>query len=109
MRDATRLYIVGAALIAQLFTAGCRAGGLFDVFGLTSGGSSDSAQSSSDSSETIAESVGGSGSDLAFGGAGAVVSTAATLHNPEPAGLVLFGGGLAGIGLLRRRRKTVRR
>ena len=108
MRDSTRLYIVGAALITQLFTAGCRAGGLFDVFGLTSGGSSDSAQSSSDSSETIAESVGGSENDLAFGGAGAV-STAATLHNPEPAGLVLFGGGLAGIGLLRRRRKTVRR
>ena len=38
------------------------------------------------------------------GSAGDLVPEAAIVHNPEPASLALFGGGLSGLALLRRRR-----
>ncbi len=47
--------------------------------------------------ETVSDS-GGSEPD------GTVLETAAVIHNPEPASLALFGGGLLGTGFLRRRK-----
>jgi len=42
------------------------------------------------------------------GNPGGTTQTAATVHNPEPASIALFGAGLAGLTCLRRRRRTQR-
>lgn len=105
-------WIVGIAVSAQLLAAGCgKSGGdgllgsLFgggdssssDVFDLLgSGGSGDGGSGSGLGSGSGAGSAGSGGSGSGSGGAGSV-------HMPEPASVALFGGGLAGVALLRRR------
>ena len=83
--------------------AGCRgAGGLSGLFGGGSGGEILASLGSSGSSG------GSSGGDVVDTSAAfdsiASSADAATLTNPEPASMALFGGGLAGLACLRRRR-----
>ena len=97
--------VVGCIAI-QLLATGCGGGGgglssLFGgeggLFGLFGGG--DSATSASEALGAIAS----GGSDGSGDGLITVASDVATVHNPEPASVALFGGGLAGLSLLRRR------
>lgn len=87
------------AMPALLASSGCvlggGGGGLFGLFGGDGGSGTSDVVSSFVSS--------GSGSDS---GLSAAAQTASTLHSPEPASMALFGGGLAGLALRRRRRKT---
>ena len=92
--------LVALGITAQLLTAGCLGGGggssgLFDLFG---SGGSDTASNTTD----VLDSVASAGSQSSSGSG---VPEVATLHSPEPGSLVLFGGGLAGLAVLRRRRK----
>ena len=95
MRSSTRVWLVGCGIAAQLLTAGCLGGGggggLGSLFGFGGGGSGDSFASLS--------SGGSQGSGGEFGAPGV-----ATVHNPEPASVALFGSGLAGLALLKRRK-----
>lgn len=98
----TWMVVLGIAV--PLLTAGCGSGGgsgLFSLFG-SSGASDilDSFGSGSDSGSggTILASTGGSSSGPS--------GSSQTVHNPEPASIGLFAGGLASLALARRRRKT---
>lgn len=100
--------VVFAVTLPLVAGCGGGGGGLSSLFG---GGS--------DVGEVIGSlsSSGGSGGDAvqSFASSGPIDSsgsidtasvqqTAGVLHNPEPASMALFGGGLMGLGLLRRRR-----
>jgi len=88
--------IVGAVAVA-LLTAGCKGGGggLFSLF------------SGTDSAEDVLSSF--SSGDGGGGGSGGGAPLVASLSNPEPGSIALFGGGLAGLGLWRRRRSRAKR
>ena len=96
MGRTTRVWLVGCGIAAQLLTAGCfgggDGGGLGSFFGF--GGSSGSG---SDSFASFDQ--GGTG-----GGGGFGAPSVATANNPEPASVALFGSGLAGLALLKRRK-----
>ncbi len=88
----TRAWVTAAML---LVVAGCKGSG--DAFSALSsffGGSGNG-----DSSEIIITSA-------AEESVGSVSDAAATVHNPEPTSLALFGVGLAGLARSRRKRKT---
>src|SRR3989338_1614741 len=92
--------IIGFALM-PLLTVGCGGGGggLSSLFG----GGGDSG-----AGDVFSALVSG-GSEIAGGASegGAtetLTSGAATVHSPEPASVALFGGGLAGLACLRRRK-----
>ena len=92
--------LMGAGLLSlQLLTAGCGGGGggLSSLFG---GGGGDSG-----AGDVFSALISG-GSDVAGGGtdSAASVTSVATVHNPEPASVALFGGGLVGLAYLRRRK-----
>ncbi len=101
---------VAGLLSLQLLMTGCNASGglsgLFGLFGLLGGGSSD------DVVQTLASegSDGGTGGENDLIGSNGhesssdIVPTVAVLHNPEPGSLALFGGGMAGLAMWRRRR-----
>ncbi len=87
-----------AGVAVLLVTSGCNGSGLANLFGFWG----------SDSSEvvrTLALSESGSGDGS---GGDTIATRVATVHNPEPASMVLFGGGAAGLAVLRRRRKSKR-
>ena len=100
------------AVAIQLTTSGCWGGGdgagdsLSGFFG---GGGSDGVFSfaSSSSADSGSGGSGGFAADLG-GGTGGSAGSIATLHNPEPASIALFGGGLAGAAWLSRRRRMPR-
>ena len=104
MRYNTRVWLVGCGIAAQLLTAGCfggggGTGGLGSFFGFGGGGSGGDS-SGSDSFASFDQ--GGAGGDA--GGDAFGAPSVATVHNPEPASVALFGSGLAGLTLLKRRK-----
>lgn len=111
MSTASRFGVVFASSCALLFASGCVGGGggvasfFSGLLGGSQGGSSTGgsfASAGSGSSEVINGTgyyVGGEGDP-----AGDPPPRIATVHNPEPASLALFGGGLVGTALWRRRK-----
>ena len=94
MHSSTPAWVAAVGL--ALLLVGCKSGssGLGGSF--FGGGSGDSFGGGSGSSGII---VVGGGSGAAFDAA-----SVATVSNPEPGSLALFGSGLAGLALMRRRR-----
>ena len=112
---------VGVAVLGLMFVAGCKGGDslseLFNAAGsLTSslfgGGSTSGSGNGSGSGSQIASNSGpgGSGGDSGSGaGDSTVLANAAVVHQPEPASLALFAGGLASLAMYRRRAAKGRR
>ena len=94
-------WYVALAVAVQLIVSGCNGGG-GGLFGLFSGGDSGSSGSAGDLGSLASGGAGESGS----GSVGS--SNVATVHNPEPTSLALFGGGLAGLWSWRRRNSRPR-
>ena len=102
MKRISQVGLVVCGVAVQLVTAGCLglgggSGGLFGSSeGSGSGGSGSASEGPFASQSLTNGGLGGneSGSTLEV----------ATLANPEPASLALFGGGLAGLACLRRRK-----
>jgi hypothetical protein len=81
-----------ASLAVLVLLSGCKEGsGLANLFG---GGGSDSA-------DVVIIAGGDSGS-----GDGSFSESVATVHNPEPSSLALFGLGLAGLARNRKKRRA---
>lgn len=106
-QGAVRRWVTGLGVASVLLlTAGCSGGGgglsgLFDsVFGGGSGDSGSAVLAALDTGTSGFSSGGSIGGDS--------IPSIATVSNPEPGSVVLFGSGLAGMALLRRR-KTQKR
>jgi len=117
VKHASSLWLVIGLVSMQLLTAGCSGGGGGALFGLFGGGDSGVAEILGTFASAGSD-VAGGGSVGDIGGGGlseglTVTSDIATVHHPEPASIALFGGGLAGLAHLRRRKaqrtKTARR
>ena len=131
MKCASR-FTVAALCVAQLVVAGCASGGggLSELFEKLFGGAAPADVLASFTSfgdtafSALDDALGGGGgenggwsgdegyegggiSDLGGGdgGQGGSIVKIATIHNPEPGSLALFGGGLAGTAVLARRRR----
>ena len=117
MQHKTRtVLLVCAALTTQLMTAGCLfgggsiLGGLGEAFASFFGGSNNDDNGSSGNNENIVNNPqvtppGNNDDFIPDGGSGSGnTPQVAVLHNPEPGSLMLFGSGLAGLTLIRRRK-----
>ena len=107
-----RYTLLIVSMASALLSTGCLGGGggnsgLFSALSDFFGGSS-SSSSNVDILGSLPDDGGTDGSSLEFASlrvaGGDDVPDVATIHNPEPASMMLFGSGLAGAALLRRRR-----
>ncbi|MBI2093506.1 MAG: PEP-CTERM sorting domain-containing protein [Candidatus Omnitrophica bacterium] len=112
------MFILVTASLAMSLVSGCggSGGGLSSLFGsgdsvdvvssaFSGGSSSDSGLGSFGAGGSFSEGVAGL-TDGSLGDSSG--SAVATVHQPEPASMVLFSGGLMGAAYLRRRRQKNR-
>ena len=100
MRHVTRVTLLGLTLAFQLLATGCLGlgGGTSGSGGSSSGSDGGSGSGSESFAGLSIGSGGGSGSGGLFGGG--------PVHSPEPASIALFGSGLVGLGMWRRRKAS---
>jgi len=91
---------IASSLVLLLLLAGCNSGGM-DLGG---GSSSDEPVVLSSLLDNTTSSDLGSGNETTSGSGDGI--TVARVHNPEPATMLLWGMGLAGAALLKRKRKN---
>lgn len=101
--------MVAVTLAAGLLCAGCRGSSGSGLFGLFGGSESDTTALSSLFSDGSGDAGGDAGGALDGGGTlGGGLPDVRTVHNPEPGSIALFGAGLIGLGLWRRRKAAKR-
>ena len=103
MKCTPQYWLLGLAAAAALTATGCLGGGggsgfLGSLFGSSESGSSDLVGSSASGGSTNPSASETSGT------AGTGSPSIATVRNPEPASVALFGSGLVGVALWRRRK-----
>lgn len=102
-KAALKIGLVAVGIAVQLLTAGCK-GGSGGLFSGLFGGDSGSSGGGFDGLAGNAFNGGLGGGGLGGGGGQTLTPAVAVVHNPEPASMALFGGGVAGLAFLRRRK-----
>jgi hypothetical protein len=100
-RTQTRQGLIPAAILALFVSSGCQ--GTADFVAGLLGGHPD-AEEGAGLFAALTTQNGGSQDTGGTGDGSSTFESPASITNPEPASLALFGGGLAGLAALRRRR-----
>ncbi len=105
MHRNSAVWLVVAGVSMQFLVSGCNGGGN-GLFGLFGGGGE--VLAALESGGGGGDSGNGGSGDTGNGGGDGGISPIATVHNPEPASMAFFGGGLAVLSCVRRRKKSAK-